>query len=239
MEGPAKIITLSADNLGRSYGKHRAVEGLCLKLHRGEVLGFLGPNGAGKSTTMQMLTGCLAPNSGSIQVMGLDMARNPLGAKRHLGYLPETPPLYPELTVDEFLRFAARLHGLKKTDATDAVVYAKQRCGLVDMGHRLINHLSRGYRQRLGIAQAILHQPDVVILDEPTAGLDPNQIREVRELIRGIAQNASVIFCTHILPEVESLCDRVLILNRGRLVHEGAPVGLEEKFVQLAREVAP
>jgi ABC-2 type transport system ATP-binding protein len=236
MEGPCETLTLSAENLGRCYGKLQAVEGLNLELRRGEVLGFLGPNGAGKSTTMQMLSGCLAPSQGRVTIMGQDLAQAPRQAKRHLGYLPEPPPLYAELTVDEYLGFAARLHGLNQRMAMRATEEAKLRCGLAEVGKRLIHHLSRGYRQRLGIAQAILHQPDVVILDEPTAGLDPNQTREVRELVRHIARNAGVIFCTHILPEVESLCDRVLVLNRGRVVHEGAATGLEELFSRLDRE---
>lgn len=219
-------ITLSAHRLTRRYGNTLALAELDLELKRGEVLGLLGPNGAGKSTTMQMLTGNLAPSSGSIAICGIDLLEHPKLAKAKIGYLPETPPLYRELTVDEFLLFCGRLHKVARTELRAAVTEAKARCGLADMGRRLIAHLSKGYQQRVGIAQAILHKPDVVILDEPTAGLDPNQVREIRALIRELSGAHSVILSTHILPEVETVCDRVQILHRGKIVFADSIDGL-------------
>ena len=219
-------ITLSALHLTRRYGTGLAVAELDLELQRGEVLGLLGPNGAGKSTTLQMLTGNLAPSSGSITICGIDLLEHPKRAKTKIGYLPETPPLYRELNVDEFLTFCARLHRLARTEIVPAVQTAKSRCGLSDMGRRLIGHLSKGYQQRVGIAQAILHQPDVVILDEPTVGLDPNQIRDIRALIRELSTKHSVILSTHILPEVEAVCDRVKILHHGKIVFSDSIDGL-------------
>jgi len=219
-------ITLSARHLTRRYGNALAVAELDLELKRGEVLGLLGPNGAGKSTTMQMLTGNLAPSSGSVSVCGIDLLEKPKLAKAKIGYLPETPPLYRELTVDEFLTFCGRLHRVPREELPQAVKQTKARCGLGDMGRRLIAHLSKGYQQRVGIAQAILHQPDVVILDEPTVGLDPNQIREIRALIRELGGSHSVILSTHILPEVEAICDRVQIMHRGKIVFADSIEGL-------------
>jgi len=211
--------TISARGLTRSFGSHLAVNAIDLELRRGEVLGFLGPNGAGKTTTMQMLTGNLAPSSGSIQICGVDLLEEPVRAKARIGYLPEVPPLYRELTVDEYLSLAARLHRIDRARRHDAIAEAKRRCGLADTGRKLIGTLSKGYQQRLGVAQAILHSPDVVILDEPTVGLDPNQIREIRSLIRELGGSHSVILSTHILPEVEAVCDRVQIMNHGRIVY--------------------
>jgi gliding motility-associated transport system ATP-binding protein len=212
-------LTLSARGLSRSFGANRAVADLDLDLRRGEVLGLLGPNGAGKTTTMQMLTGNLAPSAGSVSICGVDLLERPVAAKVRIGYLPEVPPLYRELTVDELLKLAARLHRVPKARLAEALPSAKRRCGLVDMGERLIATLSKGYQQRVGIAQAVIHNPDVVILDEPTVGLDPNQIREIRALIRELSGSHSVILSTHILPEVEAVCDRVQILHRGRIVY--------------------
>ena len=219
-------ITLSAHHLTRRYGNALAVADLNLELKRGEVLGLLGPNGAGKTTTMQMLTGNLAPSSGSVSICGIDLLEKPRLAKAKIGYLPETPPLYRELTVDEFLTFCGRLHRVPRDELPQAVKQTKARCGLSDMGRRLIAHLSKGYQQRVGIAQAILHQPDAVILDEPTVGLDPNQIREIRALIRELGGSHSVILSTHILPEVEAICDRVQIMHRGKIVFADSIDGL-------------
>lgn len=211
-------ITLSAQNLTRRYGSRLVVAELNLQLQRGEVLGLLGPNGAGKSTTIQMLTGNLAPSSGAVSICGMDLLDNPKQAKARIGYLPETPPLYRDMTVDEYLRFCGKLHRVEHGRLNSAVESAKQRCGIADMSRRLIGHLSKGYQQRVGIAQAILHEPDVIILDEPTVGLDPNQIRDIRSLIRELGDRHSVILSTHILPEVEAVCDRVHILHQGQMV---------------------
>lgn len=210
--------TVAVRDLSRNFGPLSAVRGVNLELRRGEILGLLGPNGAGKTTTMQMLTGNLAPSSGSVSICGIDLLEQPVRAKRALGYLPENPPLYRDLTVDQYLDFAARLHRVPKRERGSAVHDIKRRCGLDDAGGRLIAGLSKGYQQRLGVAQAIVHKPDVVILDEPTVGLDPNQIREIRELIRELGGAHSVILSSHILPEVESVCDRVCIMHRGEIV---------------------
>ncbi|QFY89487.1 ATP-binding cassette domain-containing protein [Magnetovirga frankeli] len=210
---------IHATQLERRYGSHLAVAGLDIELCRGDILGFLGPNGAGKSTSMRMLTGNLAPHGGRVLIDGIDLLEQPLQAKRNLGYLPETPPLYREMTVDEYLAFAARINAIPKAACAAAVERAKQRCGLRDVGRRLIGNLSKGYQQRVGIAQAIIHDPLVVVLDEPTVGLDPNQIREIRALIRELGEAHSVILSTHILPEVQSLCNRVQIIHQGRTLY--------------------
>lgn len=214
---PDPSLLLHAQGLRRSFGGRLAVDGVSLSLKRGEVLGFLGPNGAGKSSTMRMLTGNLKPDSGKVSLCGIDLYEKPLEAKAKLGYLPEVPPLYREMRVDDYLKFAARLHGAND----EAIERVKARCGLGDVGRRLIGSLSKGYQQRLGIAQAVIHDPEIVILDEPTSGLDPNQIREIRALIREIGDKHGVILSTHILSEVESICDRVEILHLGRQVYSG------------------
>ncbi len=221
-------FTISAHGLTRRFGAHTAVDSLDLELKRGEVLGFLGPNGAGKTTTMHMLTGNLAPSEGSVSVCGIDLFERPTAAKAKIGYLPETPPLYRELTVDEYLSFAARLHRVPRARRASAIAMARQRCGLADVGRKLIGTLSKGYQQRVGIAQAIVHEPDVVIMDEPTVGLDPHQIRDIRALIRELGGAHSVILSTHILPEVEAICDRVLIIHHGRLVYGDTIAALRE-----------
>jgi len=215
-------ITVEASDLTRIYGGREAVKDVSFTLNKGEVLGFLGPNGAGKSTTMKMLTGNLAPSKGSVKICGIDMIENPKEAKALIGYLPEQPPLYRELTVDEYLTIAARLHRVSSKHIKKAVDVAKQRCGLTEMGKRLIENLSKGYQQRVGIAQAIIHNPMVVILDEPTVGLDPIQIRDIRALIKELGGEHSVILSTHILPEVEMVCDHVQIIHKGELVFNGA-----------------
>ncbi|MGD8812645.1 MAG: ATP-binding cassette domain-containing protein [Thioalkalispiraceae bacterium] len=209
---------IEVEHLSRNYGALRAVNNVNFELSQGEVLGFLGPNGAGKSTTMQMLTGNIAPSQGSIRICGIDLLENPRQAKAEIGYLPEQPPLYRELTVNEYLDFAARINRIPGNKVKPAVERAQQRCGLEQVGKRLINNLSKGYQQRVGIAQAIIHSPSIVVLDEPTVGLDPIQIREIRQLIRELGNEHGVILSTHILPEVQMTCDRVQIINRGELV---------------------
>ena len=211
-------ILISANDLSRSYGQQNAIENVSFNVHRGEILGFLGPNGAGKSTTMQIICGVLAANHGSVSIAGHDINEAPQQAKEHIGFLPEQPPLYDDLTVDEFLTYAGRLRGIANNAILEAVDISKQRCGLENSGNRLIQNLSKGYKQRVGIAQAIIHSPSVIILDEPTSGLDPIQISEIRELMLELAEDHSVILSTHILSEVQSLCDRVLIINQGNIV---------------------
>lgn len=215
-------FTVEAIELTRLYGGREAVSNVSFNLSKGQVLGFLGPNGAGKSTTMKMLTGNLAPSNGSVKICGIDMMEHPKEAKALIGYLPEMRPLYKELTVDEYLTIAARLHRVSSGNIKKAVEIAKERCGLSHMSKRLIENLSNGYQQRVGIAQAIIHNPMVVILDEPTVGLDPIQIRDIRALIREVGAERSVIISTHILPEVEMVCDHVQIIDKGKLVFNGA-----------------
>ncbi|MCP3848671.1 MAG: ATP-binding cassette domain-containing protein [Gammaproteobacteria bacterium] len=199
-----------------------AVNNISFTLKRGEVLGFLGPNGAGKSTTLKMLTGNLAPTHGSIKIAGIDLMDSPIKAKEKIGYLPDTPPLYKELTVDEYLNYCAQLNKIKKAQLKQAVNMAKERCGLTEHGQRVINNLSKGYQQRVGIAQAIIHSPDIVILDEPTVGLDPIQMVEIRKLIQELGQTHSVMLSSHILPEVQAICDNVQIINQGKLVFDAS-----------------
>ncbi|AUZ85357.1 ABC transporter ATP-binding protein [Methylophaga nitratireducenticrescens] len=211
-------ILLEAQNLSRYFGPNVAVQNIDITVKRGEILGFLGPNGAGKSTTMKMLSGNLAPDKGEIHINGFDLLSQPKQAKAQLGYLPENPPLYRELTVNEYLQHCARLNQLRGKQLKSAVATVIERCGLGDVQRRLIGQLSKGYQQRTGIAQAIVHNPAVVIFDEPTSGLDPLQIRQIRELIRELANEHSVILSTHILPEVEMLCDRVQIISKGQVM---------------------
>jgi ABC-2 type transport system ATP-binding protein len=219
--------TIHAHALTRRFGAHTAVRNVDLELRRGEVLGLLGPNGAGKTTTMQMLTGNLAPTEGEITICGVDLLARPTAAKAKIGYLPENPPLYRELTVNEYLDLAVKLHRVPKGRRREAVSRATQRCGLTNVGRKLIGTLSKGYQQRVGIAQAIAHEPDVVILDEPTVGLDPNQIRDIRSLIRELGGVHSVILSTHILAEVEAICDRVQIMHHGELVYSDTIAALK------------
>ncbi len=209
------VPLIQAERLSRHYGATVAVSALQLELRRGEVLGLLGPNGAGKSTTLKMLTGNLAPSAGAIRIDGIDLFERPRDAKARLGYLPEQPPLYPELSIEEFLGHCARLHALPKAQRAGAVERAIERCGLGEMRRRLIGNLSKGYKQRVGIAQAILHSPEVVILDEPSVGLDPQQMHEIRSLVRELGDEHGVILSSHILSEVEQVCDRVVIIQRG------------------------
>lgn len=208
--------------LGRRYGDITAVDNISFELKQGDILGFLGPNGAGKSTTMKMLCGVLAPSEGQIVIDGHDLLEQPAKAKSSLGYLPEQPPLYRDMTVAEYLEYCARLHAIEKPFLQDAVRSACQRCSLDKVADRLIANLSKGYQQRVGIAQAIIHSPRVIVLDEPTVGLDPIQIREIRELIAQLGREHAIILSTHILPEVQAVCNRVQIINEGRLVYSSS-----------------
>jgi ABC-2 type transport system ATP-binding protein len=216
---PTQDITLSARSLVRRFGNRQVIHNVSLEIKQGEIVGLLGHNGAGKTTTLQMLTGCLTPDGGEISICGIDLLRHPALAKAHIGYLPETPPLYRELSVDDYLTFAARLRGMKPAAVAEALGPAKQRCGLEMVGNKIIGTLSKGYLQRIGIAQAVIHRPALIVLDEPTVGLDPTQIREIRNLIRELGDRSSVILSTHLLGEVESVCDRVEIMQNGRLVY--------------------
>ncbi len=233
MTSQHESTTLLATHLQRHYGRYPAVHDITLQLKKGEILGLLGPNGAGKATTMRMISGNLAPTAGSIAVCGVDLLAEPQEAKTRLGYLPEIPPLYLDMTVDEYLRFVARLHRVEKHQIAHALETCKQRCGLIDRGKHLIGILSKGLQQRVGIAQAIIHEPDVIILDEPTVGLDPNQMSEIRELIRELGKLGSVMLSTHILSEVENMCDRVQIMHEGRIVLNTTLDELKQKGVTL------
>ena len=223
-------ILLHVEDLSRFYGPLQAVKKISFSVRQGEVLGFLGPNGAGKTTTMQMLTGNLAPSQGRITIAGHDLLDDPRAAKAAIGYLPELPPLYRDLSVDEYLDYCAALHRLARPKRRAAREAAKQKCGLVEVGRRLIGNLSKGYQQRVGIAQAIIHLPPVIILDEPTAGLDPIQIREIRHVIRELGKEHSVILSTHILPEVQSVCNHVQIIHKGELVLNDSIEGLAQRM---------
>jgi ABC-2 type transport system ATP-binding protein len=234
---------IEAEHLYRYYGKHCAVHDISFTLSKGEVLGLLGPNGAGKTTTMQMLCGNLAPSAGQIKINGFDLLDQPKSAKSSLGYLPDTPPLYRELSVQEFLHYCAQLHGIPRNSIRPAIDRAKERCGLVDVADRLIANLSKGFQQRVGIAQAILHNPEVIILDEPTVGLDPIQIREIRALIRELGEDHGIILSTHILTEVQESCSHVQIIHQGQLILNETIAGLKQRMntgiVRVTTRLAP
>lgn len=217
---------IQVEGLTKDYGRIRAVENLTFHVEKGEILGFLGPNGAGKSTTMRILTGFMPPSAGCCRIGGQDVFEKAREVKRRIGYLPENVPLYPEFTAREYLRFVARLKGMPARGVEEAVNRIVEKCGLESVRDRLIHKYSKGFRQRLGIAQALIHTPDVIILDEPTIGLDPAQIREVRELIRSLGREHTIILSSHILPEVSQVCDRVLIIKKGRIVAEDTPENL-------------
>jgi len=209
---------IKVKELTKKYARTIAVDHVSFEVQKGQIVGFLGPNGAGKTTTMRMLTCFLPPTSGSATVAGFDVLEQPLEVKKRIGYLPETPPLYPEMETAEYLKFVGRLKGLSASEVNKRVDYVCDRCAIADVKTKLLGKLSKGYRQRVGLAQAIIHNPDVLILDEPTAGLDPKQINETRELIRGLAGDHTIILSTHILPEVEQTCQQVIIINKGKLV---------------------
>src|SRR5438093_7388233 len=209
---------ISVKDLTKRYARTLAVDHISFEVAKGEIVGFLGPNGAGKTTTMRMLTGFLLPTSGTATVAGFDVLEKPLEVKRRIGYLPETPPLYHEMITDEYLSFVGKLKGLSGAELTKRIEHVCERCAITDVKKKRLGKLSRGYRQRVGLAQAIIHNPEVLILDEPTAGLDPKQINETRDLIKGLAGDHTIILSTHILPEVEQTCEQVVIINKGKLV---------------------
>jgi ABC-2 type transport system ATP-binding protein len=211
---------IEADRLTKHYGARVAVSEVSFRIGKGEILGFLGPNGAGKTTTMRMITGFLPPTSGTARISGFDICRQPLEAKARVGYLSETPPVYREMTVRSYLRFVADIKKVPRKKRESLVGRAVELCGLGEVAHRVIGHLSKGYRQRVGLAQAIVHEPDVLVLDEPTAGLDPRQVVEIRERIRGFGGEQTVLLSTHILPEVAVTCSRVVVIHQGRIVAE-------------------
>ncbi len=209
---------ITVQDLTKRYARNTAVDHISFEVEKGHIVGFLGPNGAGKTTTMRMLTCFLPPTAGSATVAGFDVLENPIEVKRRIGYLPETPPLYPEMRTGEYLAFVGKIKGLRGPELGKRIDYVLDRCAVADVKDKVLGKLSKGYRQRVGLAQAIIHNPDVLILDEPTAGLDPKQINETRELIRGLAGNHTIILSTHILPEVEQTCQQVIIINKGKLV---------------------
>jgi ABC-2 type transport system ATP-binding protein len=209
---------ITVKNLTKRYARTTAVDQISFEVAKGQIVGFLGPNGAGKTTTMRVLTCFLPPSAGTAKVAGFDVLEQPLEVKKRIGYLPETPPIYPEMETAEYLRFVGKLKGLSGSDLQKRVDYVCDRCAVTDVMSKLLGKLSKGYRQRVGLAQAIIHNPDVLILDEPTAALDPKQINETRDLIKGLAGDHTIILSTHILPEVEQTCEQVIIINKGKLV---------------------
>lgn len=209
---------ITVKDLTKRYARTTAVDQISFEVAKGRIVGFLGPNGAGKTTTMRMLTCFLPPSAGTANVAGFDVLEQPLEVKRRIGYLPETPPLYPEMETAEYLKFVGKLKGLSGAGLRKRVDYVCDRCAVSDVKKKLLGKLSKGYRQRVGLAQAIIHNPDVLILDEPTAGLDPKQINETRDLIKDLAGDHTIILSTHILPEVEQTCEQVIIINKGKLV---------------------
>ena len=220
---------IRVQNLTKTFGTKRAVDDVSFSVERGEVLGFLGPNGAGKSTTMRMITGFLAPTGGTVTVGGHDMAENPIPAKKLIGYLPENAPAYTDMTVYGFLEFAAEIRGLRGDAKKSAIHRAVDLCFLQSVLHQNVDTLSKGYRHRTCFAQSIIHDPDILVLDEPTDGLDPNQKHEVRQLIRRMGEKKAIIFSTHILEEVDAACSRAIIIDRGKIVANGTPQELRRK----------
>jgi len=223
---------INVQNLTKRYGDLTAIEDVTFNVGKGEILAFLGPNGAGKTTTMRILTCFMPATGGTATVAGYDIFEHPQEVKRHIGYLPESPPLYTELTVTEYLGFVSRIKGIERKDRAPALTRVLERCALTDVRHRLIGNLSRGYRQRVGLAQALIHNPEVLILDEPTTGLDPKQIIEMRQVIKDLAGQHTVILSTHILPEATAICQRVVIIHKGRIVAVDTPDTLSAQLRQ-------
>ena len=233
---------IKVEGLTKRYGDFTAVEDISFHVKKGEVVGFLGPNGAGKTTTMRILTGFLPATEGLVEVSGFDIFEKPMEVKRRIGYLPELPPVYDEMTVAGYLKFVAKIKGVPRKERADAMDRVVTNCGLADVGHTIIGKLSKGYRQRVGLAQAMIHEPEVLVLDEPTIGLDPKQIIEIRELIQRLSGGQTIILSTHILPEVTMICERVLIIDQGRIVADDtlanlpAQGSLESVFLKLTTE---
>ncbi len=221
---------IEVEHLTKRFGSVTAIEDVSFRVEKGQILGFLGPNGAGKSTTMRILAGFFPASEGRATVAGFDVFEQPLETKKRVGYLPEHPPLYPEMSVDAYLKFTATIKAVKGSAIPGRIAFVKERCGLQEWGGRLIKHLSKGYRQRVGLAQALIHDPEVLILDEPTVGLDPKQIIEVRELIRSLAGDHTVILSTHILPEVGMTCEKVIIITQGRITAIDTPQNLTSQL---------
>lgn len=221
---------IEVSNLTKEFAGQTAVDDVSFRVEPGEIVGFLGPNGAGKTTTMRMLTGFLHPTRGAVNIAGCDVFEDPMEARRHIGYMPESCPLYTEMRVDEYLTFRAKIKGVPRKTLRSRRDEVKEQCGLTQVGKRIIGQLSKGYRQRVGLADSLMHEPDLLILDEPTAGLDPAQIREVRELIRKLAERHTLLLSTHILPEVEMTCRRILIINQGRIVASDSPESLQKRL---------
>ncbi|MCL2877594.1 MAG: ABC transporter ATP-binding protein [Acidobacteria bacterium] len=221
---------IEVEHVSKVYGERRAVDDITFKVEKGEVLGFLGPNGAGKTTTMRILTCFMPATEGTARIAGYDVFDNSLEVRRRIGYLPENPPLYPDMTVESYLHFVARIKGTPSGRRKNQVDDAVAKCGLGDVGKRIIGRLSKGYRQRVGLAQALLNNPEVLILDEPTSGLDPKQIHEVRSLIKGLAGAHTIVLSTHILPEVSMTCSRVVIINKGKVAAMDTPAGLANQM---------
>jgi ABC-2 type transport system ATP-binding protein len=220
---------ITVKELTKKYARTTAVDQISFEVQKGQIVGFLGPNGAGKTTTMRMLTCFLTPTGGTASVAGFDILEQPLEVKKRIGYLPEAPPLYPEMRTVEYLTFVGRLKGIAGSDLRARVDYVSERCSIADVRSKLIGKLSKGYRQRVGLAQAIIHNPDVLILDEPTAGLDPKQINETRDLIKSLAGDHTIILSTHILPEVSQTCEQVIIINKGKIVATDSVTNLQHR----------
>jgi gliding motility-associated transport system ATP-binding protein len=222
---------IQVTGLSKKYANYVAVDNISFSVEKGDIVGFLGPNGAGKTTTMRVLTGFMPPTAGKVTVGGFDVFEQPMEVKKRIGYLPESPPLYPEMSVSDYLTFVARLKGIPNLEIADRVQQVMKKCSVSDVSSKLISKLSKGYRQRVGLAQAIVHNPDVLILDEPTSGLDPKQILETRDLIKGLAGEHTIILSTHILPEVESICRTVIIISKGKLVKTDSVENLKNRAV--------
>lgn len=224
-------MSIIVNNLSKHYGSIKAVDDISFEVHHGEIIGFLGPNGAGKTTTMRILTSYLAPTIGNISIEGKDILEGSLATRKMIGYLPEHNPLYPDMNVIDYLEFVAKLHGVSRSNIPKRVREMVNVCGITSVKHMDIGQLSKGYRQRVGLAQAMIHDPKILIMDEPTSGLDPNQIVEIRNLIRQLGKEKTVILSTHILPEVQATCNRVLIISKGKIVADGTPAELQSGFI--------